>query len=128
MRARSTVGRISSGCGSAGRGASCMSSIPEEKRCRRMSPGSRRTGETALVLPGHTRRRLTVRIPVGLVAVLALLLGQSATAGPAAASQAYPVSYHSFALSAGQGTVVRSGALTLGSSGLTTTSYSDPYL
>jgi len=69
-----------------------------------------------------------VRIPVALVAVLALLFGPSATSGPAAASQAYPVSYHSFALSAGTGTVVKSGALTLGSSGLTTTSYTDPYL
>jgi len=79
-------------------------------------------------LPGHTRRRLTVRIPVALVAGLALVLGQGATAVPAAASQAYPVSYHSFALSAGQGTTVRNGALTLASSGLTETSYSDPYL
>ena len=69
-----------------------------------------------------------MRIPVTLVAVLALLFGPSATSGPAAASQAYPVSYHSFALSAGTGTVVKSGALTLGSSGLTTTSYTDPYL
>ena len=69
-----------------------------------------------------------MRIPVALVAVLALVLGQSATAGPAAASQAYPVSYHSFTLSAGQGTVLKAGALALGSSGLTTTSYSDPYL
>jgi len=69
-----------------------------------------------------------VRIPVALVAVLALLLGQSAAAGPAAASQAYPVSYHSFALSAGTGTVVQSGALTLGSSGLVTATYTDPYL
>jgi len=69
-----------------------------------------------------------VRIPVALVAVLALLLGQSATAGPAAASQPYPVSYHSFALSAGTGTVVQSGALTLGSSGLVTATYTDPYL
>ena len=67
-----------------------------------------------------------MRIPVALVALLALLLGQSATAGPAAASQVYPVSYHSFALSGGQGTVLRSGALTLASSGLTTTSYPDP--
>ena len=69
-----------------------------------------------------------MRIPVALVAVLALLLGQSAAAGPAAASQAYPVSYHSFALSAGTGTVVQSGALTLGSSGLVTATYTDPYL
>jgi len=69
-----------------------------------------------------------VRIPVALVAGLALVLGQGATAVPAAASQAYPVSYHSFALSAGQGTTVRNGALTLASSGLTETSYSDPYL
>ena len=69
-----------------------------------------------------------MRIPVTLVALLALLLGPSATSGPAAASQAYPVSYHSFALSAGTGTVVKSGALTLGSSGLTTSSYTDPYL
>src|SRR5439155_2230659 len=97
-------------------------------RCRRTYPDCRRTGETALVLRGHTRRRLTVRIPVALVAALALVLGQSATAGPAAASQSYPVSYHSFALTAGEGTTVRSGALTLASSGLTTTSYSDPYL
>ena len=69
-----------------------------------------------------------MRIPVTLVAVLALLFGPSATSGPAAASQTYPVSYHSFALSAGTGTVVKSGALTLGSGGLTTTSYTDPYL
>ena len=69
-----------------------------------------------------------MRIPVALVAGLALVLGQGATAVPAAASQAYPVSYHSFALSAGQGTTVRNGALTLASSGLTETSYSDPYL
>ncbi len=69
-----------------------------------------------------------MRIPVTLVAVLALLLGQSATTGPVAASQPYPVSYHSFALSAGTGTVVQSGALTLGSSGLTTATYTDPYL
>jgi hypothetical protein len=69
-----------------------------------------------------------MRIPVALVAVLVLLFGQSATAGPAAASQPYPVSYHSFALSAGQGTTLESGALVLASSGFTTTSYTDPYL
>ena len=69
-----------------------------------------------------------MRIPVALSAVLALLIGQAAWAGPVAASQPYPVSYHSFALSAGQGTALRNGALTLGSSGLTTTSYADPYL
>ncbi len=69
-----------------------------------------------------------MRIPVALITVLALLLGQSATTGPVAASQPYPVSYHSFALSAGTGTVVQSGALTLGSSGLTTATYTDPYL
>jgi len=73
-------------------------------------------------------RRLAVRIPVAVVAVFALLCGQSATAGPAAASQSYPVSYHSFALSGGQGTILRSGALTLASDGLATTNYTDPYL
>jgi hypothetical protein len=69
-----------------------------------------------------------MRIPAALVAIFALLFGQSVTAGPAAASQAYPVSYHSFALSAGLGTTFRNGALTLGSSDLTSTSYADPYL
>ena len=69
-----------------------------------------------------------MRIPLAFVAVVAILLGQAAAAGPAAASQAYPVSYHSFALSDGQGTSVRNGALTLASSGLNTTSYTDPYL
>lgn len=69
-----------------------------------------------------------MRIPVALAAALALLIGQSATAGPAAASQPYPVSYHSFTLSAGQGTTLESGALVLASSGFTTTSYTDPYL
>jgi hypothetical protein len=69
-----------------------------------------------------------MRIPAALVAVLALLFAQSVTAGPAAASQAYPVSYHSFALSAGQGTTLKNGALTLGSSDLASTSYADPYL
>lgn len=69
-----------------------------------------------------------MRVPVALVAAVALLFGQSATAGPAAASQPYPVSYHSFALSAGQGTTLESGALVLASSGFATTSYTDPYL
>ena len=69
-----------------------------------------------------------MRIPVALIAVLALLLGQLATAGPAAASQSYPVSYHRFALTAGEGTTVRSGALTLASSGFTAKTYADPYL
>ncbi len=69
-----------------------------------------------------------MRIRVVLVATLALLLGQSATAGPAAASQVYPVSYHSFTLTAGTGTTLKSGALILASSGFTTTSYTDPYL
>src|SRR5438552_18003027 len=114
---------MSSGYGWAGPAASSTSSTRAARRCRRTFPDFRRTGETALVFPGHTRRRLTVRIPVTLVAVLALLFGPSATSGPAAASQTYPVSYHSFALSAGTGTGGKSGALTLGSSGLTTTRY-----
>src|SRR5207247_1110485 len=126
--ARSTVGRISSASGSADRAASSTSSIHEEKCCRRTLRDCPRTGERALVLPDDAPRRLTVRISVAFVAVLALLLGQSAAAGPAAASQSYPVSYHSFALSAGEGTTLRGGALTLASSGLTTTSYADPYL
>ena len=67
-------------------------------------------------------------MPLAFVAVVAILLGQAAAAGPAAASQAYPVSYHSFTLADGQGTSMRNGALTLASSGLNTTSYTDPYL
>ena len=72
-----------------------------------------------------------MRIPAALVAVLALLLGQSFAGGPAAASQSYPVSYHSFALTADPAhgtTLTKAGALTLASSGFTTTSYTDPYL
>lgn len=41
---------------------------------------------------------MTVRIPIALAPALVFLVGQSAMAGPAAASQAYPVSYHSFTL------------------------------
>ena len=69
-----------------------------------------------------------MKTPVALAAALAFLVAQSAMAGPAAASHAYPVSYHSFTLSAGTGTVLKSGALTLSSSGLSTTTYNDPYL
>src|SRR5438270_7477857 len=117
--ARSTAVRISSACGWAVRVGSFTSSTREGKRCRRTYPDCRRTGETALVLRGHTRRRLTVRIPVALIAVLALLLGQSATAGPAAASQLYPESYHRFGLTGGGGTTARSAALTPARSGVT---------
>ena len=69
-----------------------------------------------------------MRIGVALVAVVALVLGQSATAGPAAASQMYPVSYHKFTLSAdsAHGTSLTRGALTIAATGTTTTSYSDP--
>ena len=62
-----------------------------------------------------------------ILAVAALMLAQSARM-PAAAAQAYPVSYHRFALTSADGTVARSGSLTLGSGALATTSYTDPYL
>jgi hypothetical protein len=72
---------------------------------------------------------MTVKISIAIVATLALVLGQSATAGPAAAAQPYPVSYHRFAFSAGPGTTLTSsGALTLASSGLSSVTYSDPFL
>jgi hypothetical protein len=72
---------------------------------------------------------MTVKISIAIVAVLALVLGQSVTAGPAAAAQPYPVSYHRFALSAGSGTTLTSGgALTLASTGLSSATYSDPFL
>jgi len=70
-----------------------------------------------------------VKISIAFVAVLAIVLGQSALASPAAAAQAYPVSYHRFVLSAGPGTTLTTGgALTLATSGLTPTTYTDPHL
>ena len=70
-----------------------------------------------------------MKILIAIVAVLALVLGQSATVGPAAAAQPYPVSYHRFAFSAGPGTTLTSsGALTLASTGLSSATYSDPFL
>lgn len=63
-----------------------------------------------------------------LVLVAAAAVCSLAAAASVLAAQQYPVSYHSFPLSAGEGTVVAKGALTLGSSGLTTTTYSDPHL
>jgi hypothetical protein len=63
-------------------------------------------------------------VTLAAAAILAL-----AVAAPSFGAQPYPVSYHSFALNAGQGTALaKSGALTLASSGLATTTYSDPYL
>src|SRR5438094_8821895 len=68
-----------------------------------------------------------MRVGLTLLAAVALLLAQSARSVTSAA-QPYPVSYHAFALAAGTGTVVdRSGALVLGSTGLATTSYTDPH-
>ena len=68
-----------------------------------------------------------MRVGFTLLAAVALLLAQSARSVTSAA-QPYPVSYHAFALAAGTGTVVdRSGALVLGSTGLATTSYTDPH-
>jgi hypothetical protein len=69
-----------------------------------------------------------VRSLVTVCAVVALMIAQAARSSPAAAAQTYPVSYHSFALSAGQGTTLKGGALVLAASGLATTSYTDPYL
>jgi hypothetical protein len=62
------------------------------------------------------------------VAVLVVLV----TAGPVAAAekQAYPVSFHAFALSAGTTTgtqIDASGGLVLASSGLSTLTYADPF-
>ena len=68
-----------------------------------------------------------MRLALTLLAALALLLGQSARSATEAA-QLYPVSYQSFAFSAGAGTSVdRSGALTIGRSGFTTATYTDPH-
>jgi Peptidase_C39 like family len=69
-----------------------------------------------------------MRSLVTVCAVVALMLAQSARSTPASAAQAYPVSYHSFTLSAGDGTAVKGGALTLSGRGLTTTTYTDPFL
>jgi Peptidase_C39 like family len=66
------------------------------------------------------------RFLTALAAAAALAL---AAAAPTFASQPYPVSFHSFPLSAGQGTTLtKSGALTLASNGLATKTYTDPYL
>src|SRR5919202_1161987 len=60
-----------------------------------------------------------------LVAAAALTL---AVVAPAPAAQQYPISFHAFPLSSGQGTVFKNGALTLAAKGLTSTTYADPYL
>ena len=69
-----------------------------------------------------SRRLLTA---VAAAAALAL-----AAAAPSFASQPYPVSFHAFPLGSGTtaGTTFAVGSLRLAKSGLTTTSYSDPYL
>ena len=65
---------------------------------------------------------------VTICAVVALLLAQSARSTPVSAAQGYPVSYHSFGLSSGDGTTIKGGGLTLSGHGLTTTTYTDPFL
>jgi len=69
-----------------------------------------------------------VRPLVTICAVVALLLAQSARSTPVSAAQGYPVSYHSFGLSSGDGTTIKGGGLTLSGHGLTTTTYTDPFL
>ena len=46
---------------------------------------------------------------VTICAVVALLLAQSARSTPVSAAQGYPVSYHSFGLSSGDGTTIKGG-------------------
>ncbi len=66
----------------------------------------------------------------GALAALAVALMAFATPAAGAEKQTYPVSYHAFPLSSGttSGTQVdRSGGLVLAKSGLSTTTYADPF-